>query len=161
MLFNRIHLAAPRSRSKAFTLVEMMIVVAIIGLLATLVINRYTHGLKLGQAAAAQAQVQEIAKAIAMYRVDKLAIPSGSTINPAIFGGTPNQYMSATPLDRGMGYNYFPGWNNEVYLIEGTSNYDGSSIPGLRDINGSVPVPGSTYVMAYTPARGVFVWGPL
>jgi len=139
-----------------------MIVIGIIALLAGLVINKYVHSLEAGEVVTSQAQMKQIANALNAYRIDKHAYPAGNGVNvdTSLFGASGNNYMTGAPLDNATPYNYFVAWNNEGYLIRGNYRYDGALLGNMKDIYGATVVPGSSYLLAYTPIRGLVAWGP-
>ncbi|HOO77680.1 MAG TPA: type II secretion system major pseudopilin GspG [bacterium] len=64
-----------RQRSAGFTLVELMVVIAIIGLLTAVVGAAFMKRIGRGKQAAAQAQIQAFADALEMYYADVYDYP--------------------------------------------------------------------------------------
>ncbi len=83
----------------AFTLIELMVVVAIIAILATLGISSYSTAIKKSRDASRKSDIQNIAQALVLYRSDEEGYPA-STANLV-----PN-YMSAVPKDEKTGVDY-------------------------------------------------------
>jgi type II secretion system protein G len=65
---------------KAFTLVEMLIVIVIIGLLSRALIPRLTSARARANDTARKADLRQIATALTMYQMDKGNYPDGNAI---------------------------------------------------------------------------------
>ncbi len=65
-------------KGRGFTLLELLVVVAIIGLLAAYVGPRYFSQIGKSETAAARAQIEALAKALDTYRLDSGHYPSSS-----------------------------------------------------------------------------------
>lgn len=63
-------------RQRAFTLIEMMVVVAIIGLLATLILPRVLGRQEQAQVEKATADIQALSSAVKLYKLDNFNYPS-------------------------------------------------------------------------------------
>ena len=95
-----------RSRSDGFTLLELLVVVAIIGLLAAYVGPKYFGQLGRSEQTLAKAQIESFNRALASYRLDIGSFPSTEEglnalmINPAASNKWNGPYLSkALPLD--------------------------------------------------------------
>ena len=64
---------------KGFTLIEMMIVVAVIAILTAVAIPKFNESLTLANTARVQADLQSLDTAIAMYRVQNGTVPQALT----------------------------------------------------------------------------------
>jgi prepilin-type N-terminal cleavage/methylation domain-containing protein len=97
--------APTRSREKGFTLLELMIVVAIMGLLAATALPVYRNALIKANKTALVADMNSLYKAFLSYRFDHDRFPSDSgagalntrTLEPLASGG---YFTSATSLNR-------------------------------------------------------------
>jgi len=69
-------LARPHPSNRGFTLLELLVVVAIIGLLAAYVGPKYFSQIGKSEQALAKAQIESFTKALAAYRIDVGAFPS-------------------------------------------------------------------------------------
>lgn len=65
-----------RRRQKGFTLIEIMVVVVIIGLLATLVLPRVLGRQEQAQIEKAKADIQALSSALKLYKLDNFNYPS-------------------------------------------------------------------------------------
>ena len=84
--------------ARAFTLIELMIVIAIIAILAAILIPNYLHARAESQTVACEDYEKEIATALEEYAVDNGSYPATGAVTPALFGvGT--SYLAVTPLD--------------------------------------------------------------
>lgn len=93
---------------RGFTLVELMVVVAIIALLAAIIIPNYVHSRASAAVAQSEANMKQIATALELYYTDNQQYPASGTVTPALFtggkagkGGTVggNPYLNATPYN--------------------------------------------------------------
>lgn len=71
-----MRLSQPRSVAFGFTLLELLVVVAIIGLLAAYVGPKYFSQLGRSERTVARSQMQSLSRALAAYRVDAGQFPS-------------------------------------------------------------------------------------
>ena len=89
---------------KGFTLVELMIVIAIIGILAAALFPSLTSYLARGRDTSRTAGVKEINTALAAYQLDKVALPAPiATAAPGaamcVNSGTLSTYIAKFPVD--------------------------------------------------------------
>ena len=83
----------PRRRSAGFTLLELMVVVAIILALLAMAAGRYERSLQLAREAVLKQDLQTMRNAIQQYTLDKQAAPG--SINELVSAG----YLREIPLD--------------------------------------------------------------
>lgn len=147
-------LSRARKREKGFTLVEIMIVVAIIAILAGVIIANYTHPKSNAEAGATQANLREIATALELYYQDYQQYPgtpaTSTTALYALFGGANNKYLTNQPNSPGPGggsYSYITDGNGD-YTITDPAFYD---VQTLHNLNKASSAPsGGTVSMAGT-----------
>ena len=121
-----------RSAERGFTLVELMVVVAVIGVLSTIAIPLYVNVQARGRVAKAQADSRALASAVSVYGAHMGRIPS--TLNQLTTVATKSQghragpFMSAVPDPPGgwAAYAYAPTASAGTYTI--TSTGDGTSV---------------------------------
>ena len=121
-----IKLESVARRSSGFTLLELLVVVAIIGLLAGYVAPRYFSQVGKSEVNAAKAQIDALEKALDTYRLDAGTYPSNELGLNALVQRPPSEsrwngpYLRKTvPLDPwGKPYIYkIPGEKGEYDLI--------------------------------------------
>jgi len=117
---------------RGFTLLEMMIVVAIIAILAMLLIPNFTHARAQAQTAACESNLRAIGTAMELYYTDHQTYPSGSNIK---LDGT-------DPLAAG---GYLPNIPHDPAAAAGTSNlyqYTVVSASGATPASYAIQCPG-------------------
>lgn len=111
-------------RRTAFTLIELLIVLMIISVLATFVVVKVANRPGQARVIMAKANIQEISKAVALYKMDNSLIPSQQqglralVVKPDVAPVPKNYnseaYLQKVPKDP---------WNNDyVYLVPGKNN---------------------------------------
>jgi len=95
-------------KSNAFTLIELLIVVAIIAILAAIAVPNFLEAQTRSKVSRAKADMRTIATGLEVYFVDNNKYPAayepnGTTLNPRILRlvplTTPVSYLSSVPLD--------------------------------------------------------------
>ncbi|WP_217352838.1 type II secretion system major pseudopilin GspG [Sphingomonas sp. ID1715] len=130
--------APSRGRESGFTLVELMVVIVILGLLATIVAINVLPALGQGNSAKAKTDIAAIEQALEMYRLDNLAYPSPTDglqalVSPPPGLAQPQRYRQGGYIKRlpddpwGNPYRYtFPGQHGafDVFSL-GADNKEG------------------------------------
>ena len=77
-------------RVRGFTLIEMIVVIAIIGVLASIIVVRYAGKTDQAKAAAARSQVAQMEGAVISFQADVGRLPSslGELVNPPTEGSS-------------------------------------------------------------------------
>ncbi len=121
-----------RVTERGFTLVELMVVVAVIGVLSTIAIPLYANVLARGRIAKAQADSRTLASAVGVYGAHMGTIPAAltqltSTVTNAQ-GNRAGPFMNSMPIPPGgwAAYTYTPNVSTGTYTI--TSSGDGTSV---------------------------------
>lgn len=127
-----------RYRPAAFTLIELLIVIAIIAILAGLAFPAVQGALNSGRKAAARNEVVQIATAIKNYQLEYGRLPPSEGVIPALLGGESSddnrrgitfleaQMAKGTPPRNGLDptrENYLDSWGR-AYIIELDEDYD-------------------------------------
>jgi type II secretion system protein G len=90
----------PHSDERGFTLIEMMIVVAIIAILVAILVPNFMRARAQAQTAACEANLKEIATALEEYQTDHEAYPDvTSATNVTSAESNLGQYVRQTPID--------------------------------------------------------------
>lgn len=130
---------------RAFTMIELMIVVAIVAVLAAILIPNFLHARAESQTSACEGNLKNVATALEEYSVDhngQYPGSSGSAIDVALFGGSGNPYMAATPADpAGGGYHiHYPGDgvcpSTAAFKILDGDNHNTGTLSALPNFNG-------------------------
>ena len=102
---------------KGFTLVEIMIVVAIIGLLVAIALPNFIIARKKSQIKAAQASMKQIEGAVEQARLDDVEVTSANAEDDGVI--IP-KYLKVWPNVPGsLTYNFNGGTNDITCIIEG------------------------------------------
>lgn len=83
--------------SKGFTLIELMVVIAILGVLAAIAIPKVSDSITLAKTAKLQADLHTIATAVAMYEADTGKLPTGD-LEVALVPSSGKRYLQTMPV---------------------------------------------------------------
>ncbi|MBC3932784.1 MAG: type II secretion system major pseudopilin GspG [Undibacterium curvum] len=148
MLFSQSHSVSlsKRRRSAGFTLIEIMVVVVIMGILASVVLPKVMGRTDQAQIAAAKQDISVIMQALKLYRLDNQRYPTTEqglqalltkpTTGPAANGWKTDGYLEKMPKDPwGNPYQYLsPGVKGEIDVF----SYGADSQPGGTGINADI-----------------------
>jgi len=125
------------SMPKGFTLIELMIVVVILGLLATTVMPKILSKPDQARRTKAMVDIRSVQSALAMFKTDTGRFPTTAeglqalVANPGLKGYDPDGYLEKVPSDPwGNRYLYIsPGLHSKDYDLEsfGKDGEDGGS----------------------------------
>jgi len=159
--------ASLRQSERGFTLVELMVVVAIIALIAGLIIPNYVHARRQATVSGSQANMKQIGTALELYFADHQDYPAGShvSVTPALFGGASNAYLNSTPSNARLDYVYtYAGGSGAPpsYDVEDPQTYDSASIinvslgPNATDVQRVCGDTGNCTRLHYDPRYGIY-----
>jgi general secretion pathway protein G len=154
----------PRSSERGFTLVELMVVVAIIALLAAIVIPNYVHARAQAAVSQSEANIKQIATSLELYYADNQAYPAGAgaTVAPALFGANSASYMTATPTNavghKPYSYTAQAGAGGQPsYMINDAGPYDPATLANLPTAAGTLCSAGAgCTTINYSPQNGIY-----
>ncbi|MBV8489401.1 MAG: prepilin-type N-terminal cleavage/methylation domain-containing protein [Candidatus Eremiobacteraeota bacterium] len=84
-------------KQKGFTLIEMMIVVSIIAILASILVPNFVRARAQAQTAGCEANLKEIATALELYETDNDRYPASGTVDSSNASLQP--YLKQVPVD--------------------------------------------------------------
>ena len=115
-----------RARTRAFTLIEVMVVVAILAVLAALIVPKVMSRPDEARVVAARQDIASLLQALKLYRLDNLRYPTTEqglaalvtrpTLAPVPSNWKPGGYLERLPRDPwGHAYQYLsPGLHGEI-----------------------------------------------
>ena len=107
---------------RGFTLIELMIVVVILGLLATIIMPRILNRPEQARRIKATIDIRNIQSALALFKTDTGRFPTTSegletlVSDPGIRGYNPDSYLDKVPVD--------PWGNRYIYICPGIHSRD-------------------------------------
>ena len=121
-----MNLNSKQKTRQGFTLIELMIVVVILGMLATIIMPRILNRPEQARRIKAKVDIKNMESALAFFKTDTGRFPTTSEglevliSNPGIKGYNANGYLDKTPFDPwGHKYVYIsPGLHNNDYDLE-------------------------------------------
>ncbi|MGZ8154829.1 MAG: type II secretion system major pseudopilin GspG [Burkholderiales bacterium] len=139
------HARRPRTNA-GFTLIELMVVVAILGILAALVVPKIMSRPDEARAVAAKQDIATLAQALKLYRLDNKRYPTTEqglqalvtkpTTAPIPENWKGGGYIEKLPLDPwSKPYQYLnPGLHGEIDIF----SFGGDGVPGGQGVDGDI-----------------------
>lgn len=155
----------PRTAERGFTLVELMVVVAIIALLAAIIIPNYVHARAQAAVSESESNLKQIATALEMYFDDNQSYPDGAKVDvdPTLFGGSTNSYMTSTPTNALGRKDYIytnvaaAAGKPDSYIVKDSGPYDPTTVAGLPNGPGAAaPCDLACTQIWYDPQDGIY-----
>lgn len=130
---------------KGFTLVELLIVVGIIGILATLLMANFIGVRQRARDAQRKSDIRQIQSALEFYRSDIGNYPASvAACGSSLTGGTPvNTYMQKIPCDPS-GSTYYNSGSYRYTQTSSTTYTLGGCLENTADTQGTATSPGGT-----------------
>jgi len=122
-----------RSRSKGFTLVELLIVVAIVGIISAIAIPNLMNAVDKGKQKRTMSDLRAIGSAVEVYAIENATYPTASTV-AAIKALIDPSYIKHMPSE--------DGWSHTIQVDASPSGYTLYS-RGKDNVGNSCP-PGTT-----------------
>ena len=122
-----------RRISKGFTLIEMMIVVAIIGIVAGVIAVNFIHAKSNAQVSATEANLKQIGTGLELFNSDNQAYPASANVSSTLMGP---KYLNNTPNTPGTGggaYVYTLAASSIEYTVTDPATYDAASLSNLGE----------------------------
>ncbi|GAC1544757.1 MAG: hypothetical protein NVS3B16_13260 [Vulcanimicrobiaceae bacterium] len=149
---------------RGFTLVELMVVVAIIALLAAIIIPNFVHARAQASVSQTEANMKQIATALEVYYADRQDYPTaGNLVGPGLFGGATNPYLTVVPVNaigrQPYGYAYVPLANGVPphYTLTDPSKYDPTTLSNLtKGAGGTAGCAQTCTSIQYDPQNGFY-----
>ncbi len=142
-----------REHEMGFTLIEMMIVVAIIAILVAILVPNFIRARAQAQTAACEANLKEIATILELYQTDHQQYPSGTNTAVTTADVDLAPYLKQNPVDP-----VNPSGNYEFTVTNGSTGNPSYTIicPGQHDpgtMSSIGGAGGSTHIQ-YSSATG-------
>lgn len=141
-------------RRKAFTLIEILVVVTIIGVLSAAGVTSYVRALKNGRDGRRKSDISNIQQALVMYRYENGSYPTSPSLSTN-WRNVGSNFLSTTPVDPlntgNYTYKYYLSDNGKRFrlcaLMENTSNGNTNSTTGYT----LSPAASGTYYCVVNP----------
>jgi len=125
-------------KNYAFTLIELIIVIAILGILSSLISGNFITSLKKGRDTKRKNDLDQVQKALEMYYEDNNLYPPAVNFGVDLChpdGCLTQNYMFNVPQDPKTGYNYFYESSDQTYYkIYSYIENDQDEGPGVNQV---------------------------
>jgi prepilin-type N-terminal cleavage/methylation domain-containing protein len=117
-------------RQDGFTLIELMVVVAILGILTAILIPNFVRARSSSKLATCQLDLRNIAAGLELYYVENQAYPAAAGWDGALTAGGYMRAVPRSPIDQASyGYSTNAGQNSFV-VSDGPNKYTQSGVNG-------------------------------
>ena len=142
--------ATPRDGERGFTLIELMIVVAIIAILAGILIPNFVNARAQAQTAACESNLRQIATALELFYADNQEYPTAAgftDVTPTLLTANGVAYLNNIPkdpaaLDQTKNYQVKTtaqsGTSAATYTIQCPGTHVGSTLAKLNAAGGTI-----------------------
>lgn len=135
-----------RETERGFTLIEMMIVVAIIAILVAILVPNFIRARAQAQTAACEANLKEIATVLELYQTDHQQYPAGNNTPVTIADTDLAAYLKQNPVDPvnpGGAYQFTvtnAGTGNPSYTIVCPGQHDPGTMAAIGGATGTTHI---------------------
>jgi prepilin-type N-terminal cleavage/methylation domain-containing protein len=141
--------------TRGFTLIELMIVIAIIAIIAAILIPNFIHARDESQTSACEANLKHLAVALEEYAVDNSGAYPPTGVMTAGFMST--TYIRSYPQDpvSGAFYNFTNGSTADCPLVAGEAGFEVADVGGHNPLVSIDNAPAGATRIYYCSTRGI------